>query len=264
MNWKRLIILVQFDLIHSIFRLKGLVFLIPFFCFWYWIFRIFIKKGTEFLVSEESYVITYFFFRDTEIVQTLLVNNPPTLSVFLILSITTMPFFVMLAGNNQLASDAGAQTFRYLLTRCTRIEIFFSRFISAYLLTASTIILAAVIATIISLQFDKYTMTETLYYAQQVLLLTLVYVIPFLAYMSAVSAFMSSALGTLLMSIVLYIVLIVLGYYLPFEFSLLPSGLKENLYILNKSNLTYALTGIMAYTLIYTGIGWSIFRKRNL
>jgi hypothetical protein len=159
MNWKRLVILVQFDLRHSVFRLKGLVFLIPFFCFWYWIFRIFIKEGTDFLVSQESFVITYFFLRNTETVQSLLINNPPTLSVFLVLSITMMPFFVMLAGNNQLASDAGAQTFRYLLTRCTRMEIFFSRFISAYLLMVSTIILAAVIATIISLQYDKYSIT---------------------------------------------------------------------------------------------------------
>ena len=264
MNWKRLVILVQFDLRHSVFRLKGLVFLIPFFCFWYWIFRIFIKEGTDFLVSQESFVITYFFLRNTEIVQSLLINNPPTLSVFLVLSITMMPFFVMLAGNNQLASDAGAQTFRYLLTRCTRMEIFFSRFISAYLLMVSTIILAAVIATIISLQYDKYSITETLYYAQQVLLFTLIYAIPFFAYMSFVSALMSSALGTLLMSIVIYIILMLLGYYLPIEFSLLPSGLKENLYIFNTSNLAYVLTGIMTYTLIYTGIGWMIFRKRNL
>jgi hypothetical protein len=55
-----------------------------------------------------------------------------------------------------------------------------------------------------------------------------------------------------------------LGYYLPIEFSLLPSGLKENLYIFNTSNLAYVFTGITAYTLIYTGIGWLIFRKRNL
>jgi hypothetical protein len=128
----------------------------------------------------------------------------------------------------------------------------------------STIILAAVIATIISLQYDKYSITETLYYAQQVILLTLVYAIPFFAYMCFVSAFMSSALGTLLMSVVIYIILMLLGYYLPFDFSLLPSGLKENLYISNTSNWAYIIPGITAYALIYTGIGWLIFRNRNL
>ena len=264
MNFKRLVILVLFDLRHSIFKLKGLVFLIPFFCFWYWIFKLLINKGTDFLVSQESFVITYFFLRDTEIVQSLLVNNPPTLSVFLVFSVATMPFFVMLAGNNQLATDAGTCTLRFLLTRCTRIELYLSRILSAYLLIVFTFIITVVIAFFISLKYDNFSFNEILNYSWQVLLITLVYSIPFVTFMAAISAFMSSALGTLLMSAVLYISLLVLGHYLPFEFSLLPSGLKQYLYIPGASNTTNILAGIVTYTLIYAGIGWLIFNKRNL
>lgn len=255
---------MQFDLRHSIFKLKGLVFLIPFFCFWYWIFNLFIKKGTEFLVSQESFAITYFFLRDTQIVQSLLINNPPTLSVFLVFSVATMPFFIMLAGNNQLATDAGTCTFRYLLTRCTRFELYLSRFLSCYLLIVFTFFLTVVVAFSISLKYDNFSFTETVNYSWQVLLLTLIYAIPFIAFMASISAFMSSALGTLLMGVVLYISLLVLGYYLPFEFSLLPSGLKQYLYIPGTSNLIRLVTGIVTYTLSYAVIGWLIFNRRNL
>lgn len=264
MNWKRLVILVLFDLRHSLFKLKGLLFLIPFFCFWYWIFKLLVKNGTDFLVTEKSFGITFLFFRDTEIVQSLLINNPPTLSVFLVFSVATMPFFIMLAGNNQLATDAGTCTLRFLLTRCTRLEIYLSRFLSSYLLIVFTFIITVVIAIAISLKYDNFLFNEILNYSWKVLLITLVYAIPFVAFMASISAFMSSALGTLLMSAVIYITLLVLGNYLPFDFSLLPSGLKHYLYIPGTSNLVNLLIGIVTYTLIYAVIGWQIFNKRNL
>ncbi len=263
MDWRRIIILVQFDFRHTIFRLKGLLFLIPFLFFWYWLFYLFIKQGTDFLVSQQSFVITAWLF-NPETAQSLLLINPPTLSVFLILSLATMPFFVMLAGNNQLASDANNKTFRYLLTRCTRFEIFLARFISAYLLMAIATICVGVIATIISLQYDGYALPETSQYAVQIILLTLLYALPFFTYMSAISAFMSSALGTLLMSMVLYILLIIFSHYMWEEFSLLPSYLKDTLLVSGTSDINIAIFGLLAYTLIYASLGLIIFRKRNL
>ncbi len=263
MDWRRIIILVQFDFRHTIFRLKGLLFLIPFLFFWYWLFYLLIKQGTDFLVSQQSFVITAWLF-NPEAAQTLLLLNPPTLSVFLILSLATMPFFVMLAGNNQLASDASNKTFRYLLTRCTRFEIFLARFISAYLLMVIATICVGVIATIISLQHDGYALPETSQYAVQTILVTLLYALPFFTYMSAISAFMSSALGTLLMSMVLYILLIIFSHYMWEEFSLLPSYLKDTLLVSGTSDINIAIFGLLAYTLIYASLGLIIFRKRNL
>jgi hypothetical protein len=263
MNWRQIIILVQFDFLHTIFRLKGLLFLIPFLFFWYGLFYLLIKQGTEFLVSQQSFVITAWFF-NPETAQSLLLLNPPTLSVFLILSLATMPFFVMLAGNNQLSSDASNKTFRYLLTRCTRLEIFLARFISAYLLMVITTICVGVIATIISLQYDSHAIPETSQYAVQIILMTLLYALPFFAYMSAISAFMSSALGTLLMSMVIYIFLIIFSHYMWEEFSLLPSYLKDTLLVSDTSKISIAILGLLTYTLVYASLGWAIFRKRNL
>lgn len=263
MNLHRLFILMIFDLRHAIFRLKGLLFLIPSLFFWYWLFKILIDQGTDFLVTKESFIITAWLF-NVETARALLINNPPTLSVFLILSVASMPFFVMLAGNNQLAGDAGRKSFRYLLTRCTRLEIFLARFLSSYLLMAGVIICAGTIATYISMQQDSHELLITLRYAKYVVLITLFYALPFFAYMSFVSSFMSSALGTLLNSMVIYVVLLILGHYLFTDFSFLPSGLKDKLFTIDMHDATYVITGLIIYTLVYSGLGWLIFRKRNL
>jgi len=265
MRFQRIITLVKFDLLNNLFRLKGLVFLIPFLLFWYWIFRLLITQGTDFLVSTESIIITsWLFTRNQELAQSLMVNYPASLSVFLIITVLTTPFFVMLAGNDQLASDAGRKSFRYILTRCVRLEIFSARFISAYCLYVGITLCIGIIMTIISLHHDNHSLSQTLQYSAQVILIILVYALPFFAFMAAVSAFMSSALGTLLISVVIYVFLNILEYYLPDEISLLPSGLKDNLYTVDLSNIALHITGLFAYTLIYISLGWLIFKKRDL
>jgi hypothetical protein len=267
MDWKRISILAWFDLHHSIFKLKGLVYLIPFCFFWYWILEFLLKNGGKLLSSSESILILSWLYKPA-IAQILLILHPPTLSMFFIISLATIPFFAMLSGNDQLASDTGRQTFRYLITRCTRSEIFFSRLISHYLMLAITAICVAIVATVISLHVDQRNNTETIEYALQVTILILIYMIPFVGFMSAVSAFMSSGLGALLMSITLYTVLLMAGSYLGFkfgtDFSLVPSGFKEYLFDINDDDLQTGLVGLLAYACVYTTLGWLIFRKRNI
>ena len=98
MNWQRLITLIKFDLYHSVFKLKGLVFLIPYLLFWYCIFSLLFEHGTDFLIRQETFIITAYLF-NTEAAQSLLIINPPTLSVYLILALVTMPFSEIAAIN---------------------------------------------------------------------------------------------------------------------------------------------------------------------
>ncbi len=267
MYLQRIRILAQFDLCHSIFRLKGLVFLIPVLFFWYWILKLLLDNGARHLVSTESLMITSYLF-NPEIAKTLLILHPPSLSVYFIVALATTPFFVMLAGNDMLASDAGRQAFRYLLIRCTRAEIFLGRFISSYCLVSGTFIFIGILATLISLHNDNHASIETLEYALQVILLVLLYILPFVAYMSVISAFMSSALSALLAGAFVYVLLMIidayLNRYLPVDISLVPSGIKDNLYNIKPDDLSTALTGILAYMMIYASLGWLIFRRRNI
>ena len=174
----------------------------------------------------------------------------------------------MLSGNDQLAGDAGRQTFRFLLTRCTRSEIFTGRFLSHYLLMSLPTLLIAAMATLISLHNDQHSTADVLQYAGHVSLLILIYILPFAAYMSVISAMMSSALSALLMSATVYIAFIFLGNYLQYKsganIQLLPGGLKEYLFDLNEHDLYAGMAGLLAFTVVYLCLGWLIFKKRNI
>lgn len=267
MNWKRVYIIAIFDISQSVFRLKGLVFLIPFFFFWYLILRFLQDNGGELLARPES-VLFFSWLLRADIAQKLLLLHPPTLSVFFITMLGTIPFFAMLSGNDQSAGDIGRQSFRYFLTRCTRIELYAGRFVSHYLLLSISILIVIALATLISLKNDQFATRETIEYTVHIYLLILIYILPFVAYMSAISALMSSALSALLMSVTIYIFLLAVGSYITYKFStdlsLVPSGVKEYMFDINPGELIYAVTGLLAYTFVYMCIGWLTFRNRNI
>ena len=189
MNIKRVITLLGFDFFHSLLRLKGLAFLIPFALFWYITLRVLNKGGAEFLSSMEGLMLITKL-TSLEVAQALLILHPPTLSVFLLTALTVTPLFVFLGANNQLASDAASGSFRYLLSRCTRLEVFFSRFLSAYFMIAMGIFFACLASTFISLDNDNHELNETIIYALQSLSFVLLYTLPYVAFMTIISALM--------------------------------------------------------------------------
>ncbi|HKK16436.1 MAG TPA: hypothetical protein VJ981_06990 [Gammaproteobacteria bacterium] len=267
MNCKRIITIALFDLQHSLFRLKGLVFLMPFFFFWYWVLKFLLEHGGESLVNPQSIALLSLVYKP-EIAQILLILHPPTLSMFFIITLGTLPLFAMLSGNDQLASDCGHQTFRFFLTRATRFEIFAGRFISSYSLAAIAIIITAILTTLISLHSDPHSFTEISAYSLHVSALCLLYLLPLVAYMSAVSAMMSSGLSSLLMSMILYVILLILGSYIDartgLSVSLVPGGVKNFLFDIKPHDLQFAIIMLLAYATIYAGFGWWVFKRRNI
>jgi ABC-type transport system involved in multi-copper enzyme maturation permease subunit len=267
MNWNRIMTLATFDLRHTIFRLKGLVFLIPFLFFWYRMLEFLYEKGGDVLVSRESVILLSWLYKPA-VAQILLIAHPASLSVFLIMALATTPFFTMLGSSDQTGGDAARQTFRFFLTRCTRTEIFLGRMISAYSLVAIATVLVATVAAWISWHNDQRPADVTIMYAAQVALMTLLYILSYVAYMSAISALMSSALSTLLMGTVIYLFLAMIGSYLSARFAmditLVPGGMKELLFGIHPHDQLYAGVGLLAYSAIFGAIGWFIFHRRNL
>jgi hypothetical protein len=267
MNWNRIFILAVYDLRHAVFRLKGLVFLLPFLFFWYWTLKFLYEKGADLLVSRESIFLLSWLFKPA-VAQVLLIAHPASLSVFLLVALATTPFFAMLGSSDQLAGDAARQSFRYLLTRCTRTEIFLGRLVSSYSLVAGTTLLAAAAATCISWQIDHRAPDVTLVYAAQVVIMALLYILPYVTYMGAISSMMSSALSTLLMGVMIYLTLAMTGGYLSNRFSLdialVPGGIKELLLGIHPRDQLYAGLGLLAYTTVYGVLGWFMFQRRNL
>jgi ABC-type transport system involved in multi-copper enzyme maturation permease subunit len=269
MNLRRITELVIFDLRWSLLKRKGLMFLLPFSLLWYSVIKSIIDGKTELLQSSlvamllgtghEIELISYLF------------TKPAEMSSLLILALYSTPMFALLAANDLYASDIGRGYFRLLITRVRRSEIFIARYLSVYLLVSVSITLVGVIAVVTLSMNSDYELMDMVSYLGWILLILLLYMAPFLAYMAIISSYFNSAISSLLMGIVSYTVLIIVlpiaNFYMDANdaFSyLIPGKLKPDLMAIGTYDLYYALAALPAYTIIYLCIAWLFFSKRNL
>jgi hypothetical protein len=133
---------------------------------------------------------------------------------------------------------------------------------------AMGIVFACLASTLISMDNDNRELSETITYALQSLSLVLLYTLPYVAFMSIISAFMSSALGTILMGFCTYVMTFLFIVYWKSDYPsityLLPNTFKNDLIAIASNDSVIAIPGILAMTTIYLSIAWIIFRKRNI
>jgi len=269
MKWQRIGLLLRFDLYYSLTRLKGWIFLAPFFLCWFVIFKQINKGVTGILQSQEGIMITSAIY-GTDGALNLFIEHPPSVSLMYLITLSTIPFFVVLAAYDQFSTDLGSGFFRFLIARCKRLEIFLARFLSAFSLIAGAILIVTGICTVLSIKNDDYPTIDILYYSGQVYLILLLYALPFVAYMSVISSLVSSTLAALFLGMFGYAVIWFLNLFTYFTehkdaFTyLLASGFKKSIIELDTSNFYTALAILPVYILVYSIIAFRIFNRRNL
>ncbi len=267
MNARRILILALFDLRHSVLRIKGLLFLLPFVLYWLAIIKLLHDGGAEFVVSQQGILITTFFL-SPDMTHILFIDNPAVLSICLMLALTTLPMFCILAANNQLAGDAGRGAFRFLLTRCSRGELYLSRYLSCCVLVAAALLLMVAGMVYLSLRIDGFQLRDTLLYGISIVTVLIIYALPLLAFMTIFSASMSGAMGSLLFGAVSFFIILITSRWMdedyPWTVYVLPNSLKPGLYDFTSPDLLLNLSGLVVFTLVYLCIGWLFFRRRNL
>lgn len=243
------------------------MFLLPFTLYWLAIIRLLHDGGADFVVSQQGLLISTFFL-SPDITHTLFIDNPAVLSLCLMLALTTLPLFCILAANNQLASDAGRYSLRFLLTRCTRTELYLSRYLSCCALVAFALVVLVTVMCFLSLRIDDYQPLETLTYGLGISTVLIIYSLPLLAFMSIFSALMSGAMSSMLTGSVVFFVLLVSSRWLDEDYPaiahVLPNSLKASLYDIASPDLVLTLSGLMGYVIIYLCLGWLIFYRRNV
>ena len=269
MNWRRIFLLFRFDLWYSLCRLRGWVFLLPFALCWFVVFKQINKGVTGILQSQEGIAITSAIY-GTDGALSLFVEHPPSVSLFYLISLTAMPFFAVLAAYDQLSTDLGSGFFRFLSVRCKRIEILLARFMSSAALIAGAWLIATVIAATLSIRNDDYTSAAVLTYSTQTYLFTLVYALPFIAYMTVISSLVASTLASLFLGMFGYALIWVLNLFTLFTeekgfFSyLLPSAFKDALFQFDDADFYMTLAIMPVYTLAYASLAYLLFNRRNL
>jgi ABC-2 type transport system permease protein len=267
-NLYRLKELTLFDFSYSLANLKSLAFIIPYFFFWYIFFEYISELAVKNIQSSKGILIFSWLLDNQDLVEQLFIYNPTSLSVYILVSISIMPLFIIVAANNQYSSDTTRGAFRFILTRATRAELYISRFISVTLLVLICIFITTLWASIQAFMNDEHELQTILAYGLQVYILLSFYSLPFIAFMSTVSTLTRSAFSCLFTGMMLYVLILTISLLLKDNFSYsmysIPSQMKSTMIDINLENILISVTALSCYTLIYFGCGWFIFNRRDM
>ncbi|MCF6288863.1 MAG: hypothetical protein L3J53_06470 [Proteobacteria bacterium] len=271
LRWGVVNTLVRQDLYCSLKSTRGLLFLVFFGVFWFWVLWKLSSGSAQYLASPEAGMMMSFFI-DPKIASDLFIDKAPTLSAFFYLAMSTVPIFVLFAASDQTANDIGSKYLRFLTPRCNRIEIFIGRFIGAVILVVLAYLAVSVIAALISIAVDKDSFTLVIRDTPLVVLSLILYTIPFVALMSLCSVIVGSAGLSALMGISIYVILLlivsVIGIKLPqladYLSFLLPNATKGAFLELSWSSFVGAVLTIPIYVVAYGFLGWVVFSKRDI
>ncbi|MCG8325039.1 MAG: hypothetical protein MI673_05940, partial [Thiotrichales bacterium] len=157
---------------------------------------------------------------------------------------------------------------RFLLTRCTRTELFVSRYLRAAFLVAICLCILFSCICVLSITIDEFQLLETITYGLGTVAVLVVYSLPLLAFMSIFSSLMSGAMSSMLSSSVLFVILLVCSHWwdddYPVATYLLPNSLKPALYDISSAEILLNMSGLLAYAVVYLCLGWLIFYRRNV
>jgi len=275
---RQVIILIKQDIQRTLQGPHGQLFLIFFALFWFWflwqsssgIASAFAGKNGQ---SDEAWFISWIFsllFDGDQ--QVLFVEHPPTLSFYYVIAISSMPLFVLLAASNQTASDIGSQYLRFIIPRCTRMEIYVARFIGVSIIVNCSYLLITIAAAILSAAIDPdITLISLLGYALQISLSILFYSLPFIAFMALCSASLGSASLSALVGTTIYSILTLSISFVVFRWPdaaiasyIVPSVAKPLHLSLDFSDLIQSGIFSIVFIVFYAGLGWRVFSKRDI
>ncbi len=268
LSLNRIIELTLFDFFQSLLRLRSAFFFVPYFFFWFLIFDHVSVETVEWLQGVQGLFFASWLLENQELALQLFVDRSVTLSLFLLISIFTMPLFVMMAANNQFSSDASSGAFRFILTRATRTELFIARFLSALLLVTLCILVTSTWAFVTAWLNQDDTTLRLLSFTVETILILFFYASAFVAFMSLVSSIVNSAIASLFLAGMLYLSLAILSLWLRHDISsatfLLPSSIKPWMIDIHPRNILIACAALSAYAICYFICGWQVFNRRSL
>lgn len=268
MSWRRIWLLSAYDLKHSIVGLRGCLFLFPFSFYWFVMFQALKSELSKDLIQTDKGMAIASMTISPEWVQQLFVEHPPGVSLIFYFLLTTLPGFILLASCSHLSVDAGRNSFRYLLTRCSRWEIFIARNLSVFTLVSFAIITLFAYTIWYSFKMDDFSHIETVQYALYGALLCTLYSIPLIGFTSIFSAFFSGTISSFLSASTAMFVISVFQLWnfenYPWVEFLLPSVMKESLLGLGiYDDFSCAMT-LIAHSVIFFSLAWWFFSRRDL
>ncbi len=263
-------VLVRQDLRYTFSSARGLLFLVFFGLFWGFVLsKLAGGLADQLGTPQAGFLVTWLF--DSNVAR-LLQERPPALAAYLVVAAMLTPLFAMLASCDQTATDLGTRHIRFLIPRVGRAEIFVARLVGASIVTTFAQLLGGIAATIVALVVNKEAGQPgaIISYGAQVTGFLIIYSLPMVGLMSLVSAGMASVGLALLVGLGGYGVLTAALALAPLKGAvatiasfLIPGGLKPYLLQPELGPALAACAGALGYFVLYSFLGWQVFRRRN-
>ena len=200
----RLWAITLFELARLFASKRGVIVLASFSLIWFLIFYYIIGSAAHFISTETFKAIAEQVFGKLNLSQ-LLSWQLPELTMFWIVSAYLFPFFALMFSCDQTCSDRERGTFRFILLRSTRAELLLGRFLGQ-LLIMSILIAITLIASLIYAAVNEQSISMDSVNLSFVIFLKLMAIsLPFIASMSLINVFVSSAKMSLVVYSLLYI-----------------------------------------------------------
>ncbi len=266
----RLVALAQDELLRLLSTKRGMVSLIGFLLIWIAVLNYGILPAAAFFVGAS----------DSGLTEVLLPRlgleawrqwPAPELAVYWVISLYLLPFFALLASADQTASDRSRGTLRYLVLRCSRIEIFLGRFLGQMVVMLLVILTTLASVLIVIVLYNPDVLAASLARAPVILVNLLLLVMPYIALMAWVSVMAKSARQATMYALILWIsVSLLVGYlqatYGPMQlldWALPGSQVGQLVRLADWQTLSYAPIPVV-HTLIFLALGAFMMRQRDL
>lgn len=195
----------------------------------------------------------------------------PALAVYWVVSLYLLPFLAILTAADQTASDRDRGTLRYLVMRCSRLEIYLGRFLGQCMILILVILatLASVVA-IVAVKSPEF-LPAVMARSPVVIVNLVLLILPYIALMALVSAMARSARQATLFAVIIWIsVSLLVGFlqarygFLSFLDWVLPgSQVKELLRMADWETLSVAPIPLV-HTAVLLLAGGLVMQHRDL
>lgn len=204
--------------------------------------------------------------------EALLLQAPPLPALFFAITMTLVPWFVMLIAADQLAGDIRHKHVRYVLPRVSRGDLFRARMLAGWLLWLPVVALLVVPAWVVLgvLEPSGTALADAAIAARMALVLAL-YGAPFVALIVFCNTFIPIAFLSYLAAIGVLLVVAAVstaGSWVDPGFAyvayLVPTSVKYPLLSTELTRWLGGAGGVVAYTAVFSFLGAWIFKRRDL
>ena len=202
-NFARLSHIIIFEIVRLFRTKRGLLALLAFATIWFIILYYFVSSAAGIVTSSSFERMASELFGALGL-SALLEWPVAEYAIYWLVAVYFFPVFSLLVCSDQICSDKQRGTLRFISLRSTRLELLLGRYLGQLLIIAILITLTAVATTILASVRDDALLAISAFIGVKLILELLIVVMPFIALMSLLNTWVSSARLAIVVAILFF------------------------------------------------------------